>query len=238
MNFKVLALGAFALLTLSFTNSIQDDCKPFFPILKGTSWEYNEFDKNNELKGTNTTTVVDITTTGGKIDYTLTGVSDGPKKKEKDHHETTFTYSCENGVFTMSLDEMVPQEMIDGMGDDVSVEIDQTEMILPSSMNVGDELPDAAVKITVSTSGMTVMTMTVDITDRKVELAEEVTTDAGTFPCVMLSSKTAVDMGMVKTESSSKEWYSATVGVVKSENYDKNGNLEGSRKLTKYTAGS
>ena len=144
-------------------------------------------------------------------------------------------------MFTMSLDDMIPQESmegVEGMGEDASIEISQTDMILPPTLTVGDELADATIKMSVSMSGMNVMSMTINITDRKVDKAEEVTTDAGTFSCMLVSYKTTADMGFVQTESSSKEWYSPLVGVVKGETYDKDGKLESKRLLTKFTPGS
>jgi hypothetical protein len=235
MNLKNISLAILALFALSFTNPPQE-CLSYFPLTKGSSWEYEEFDKNGELSGTNITTVVDVKEVNGNMEFILKGVTDGPKKKEKNHHEQSFSYVCDNGVLKMSMEGMIPQETMEGMKD-MEMEITQTEMMLPATLNAGDVLDDASVTMKVSSNGMTVMTMTVNITDRKVEKFEEVTTKAGTFNCAVISYNTHTDMGIMKMDASAREWFSPKVGMVKSENFDKKGNLESSRVLSAFKAG-
>lgn len=237
MNFRNLTLVVVAMIAMSFTQQTNDECKPYFPLSKGTTWVYNDFDKNGELAGTNTTIVESINVVEGRVEYKLKGIADGPKKKEKNHHEMEFMYVCENGVFKMSLEGMIPKESIDAMGESATIEIEQSELEFPSSMNAGDELKDASIKVNVSMSGMNVMSMDIKIYDRKIEKIEEVTTEAGTYTCALLAYKTSSKMAFGTVESSSKDWYSAQVGIVKSESYDKNGELSSSRALISYTAG-
>jgi hypothetical protein len=224
-------------LLIAFNGRSQDDCKPYFPIGEGYAWEYEEFDKKGELSGTSKTIVENIEQSGDKVIYTLKAISDGPKKKEKNHFENSFTYTCQNGVLKMSLENMIPKETMEGM-QDMEMEITQSEMIMPSSLNVGDKLDDAKINMKVSSSGMTVMNMTVTITNRVVEKTESITTDSGTYDCVVISYTTITDMGIMKREGSGKEWFSPVSGMVKSESYDKNGNLEYKRVLKAFSTGS
>ena len=237
MNFKTISLLLVAVVAMSFTQRTNDECEPYFPMSKGTTWTYNEYDKKGELAGTNTTTVESINTNGGRIEYNLKAIHDGPKKKEKNHHEMDLMYYCENGVFKMSMEGMIPKETMDSFGESATVEIDQSEFEFPNSMNAGDKLKDASVTVKVSVSGMSVMNMTINITDRQIEKVEEVTTAAGTYNCALMTYKTSSKFGFSTIETSSKDWYSPKVGVVKAESYDKNGNLEGSRELISYKAG-
>lgn len=236
MNLRLLFAGIFTI--SAFTVSLaQSECKPYFPIGSGYAWEYEEYDKNDALTGTNQTIVEDIKTEGSKVIYTLKGVFDGPKKKEKEHYENTFTYTCENGVLKMSLENMIPQETIQGM-EGMEIEITQNEMVIPSSLNVGDKLDDATITMSISSSGMNVMNMTITISNRVVEKMETVTTPTGSYDCVVISYTTLTDMGIMSREGSGKEWLSPTVGLVKSESYGKGGALESKRILKSFTTGN
>ncbi|MEZ4921936.1 MAG: hypothetical protein R2780_02085 [Crocinitomicaceae bacterium] len=215
----------------------QDSCQPFFPIASGYMWEYEEFDKKDELTGTNSTAVESIRLEGENVVYTLKAVSDGPKKKEKNHYENTFTYTCDHGVLKMSLENMIPNETMEGMKD-MEMEINQTEMIIPSQLNVGDKLDNATINMKVSSNGMTIMNMTVTVSNRVVEKKESITTDSGTYDCVVISYTTNTDMGIVKRTGSGREWFSPIAGLVKSETYDKNGALEYKRVLKSFSTGS
>lgn len=76
------------------------------------------------------------------------------------------------------------------------------------------------------------MNMTMEMVDRKVEGKESLTTSAGTFDCYVISYTTEMKMGL-NTMFKNKEWIAEGVGMVKSENYNKNGKLMGYSELTK-----
>ncbi|MBD3637399.1 MAG: hypothetical protein HUJ25_08610 [Crocinitomicaceae bacterium] len=237
MKIKTISVLVTACIAFSFTNSYQDECKPYFPMKKGTTWVYNEYDKKGELAGTNTTIVNEIVENGNKIEYRLTGIHDGPKKKEKNHMEQDILYVCEDGVFKMSMENLVPQETMDSFGDDATIEVDQTEMEFPSTLSPGDELKDASVQVSISMNGMNVMKINVNITNRKIEKMDEVTTDAGTYNCALMTYDVTTKMAFSTIESSVKDWISPVVGIVKSESYDKKGELSNSRALVSYKPG-
>jgi len=104
-------------------------------------------------------------------------------------------------------------------------------MIFPSDLSVGDELPDASITVSIKSSGVNMFTMTVWITNRKVEAREEMTTPAGTFDCFKMSYDIETKM-MVKVQSKAVQWFTEDVGMVKSESYNKNGKLVGYSLLT------
>jgi len=75
------------------------------------------------------------------------------------------------------------------------------------------------------------MTMTINISNRKVEAVESLTTPAGTFECYKISYDVATKM-MVNVKSKGVEWYTAGIGMIKSETYSSDGKLLGSNILT------
>lgn len=237
MNYKSILFLFMALMAFSFTEQTNDNCQPYFPMSKGTTWEYNDYDKKGELSGTNTTIVEAINEVDGRIEYQLKAIFDGPKKKEKEHYEADVKYVCEDGVFKMSMENMIDQRTLESFGESATVTIEQSEMIFPNSLNAGDQLDDAFVTLKVDMSGMNVMNMQVDITERKCEKIESITTEAGTYSCALISYRVQSKMAFVNTDSRVKDWYSSEVGIVQSESYDEKGNLSSSRKLVSYTPG-
>lgn len=237
MNFRYILIISCALIGLSMTTDTLDNCEPYFPISKGTIWVYNEFDKKGELSGTSTTEVIDQRTEGEKLIFQVKGIHDGPKKKEKNHYENEFEYICENGVFKINMENMIPPGTLDGFEGNATIDVTQTEMEFPKSIAAGDQLKDASVDVAVKMNGITAMNIHVNVTNRKCETIEDVTTPSGTYSCALISYTVSSKIGFVNTTSTVKDWYSTEVGIVKSESYNKNGSLESSRELISYTAG-
>ncbi|MEO9532708.1 MAG: hypothetical protein ABJG68_16935 [Crocinitomicaceae bacterium] len=234
MKFRFVLFLVLASLGFAFTQLATDGCEPYFPLEKGITWEYQELDKKGEVSGYTKTTVENVSPEGAGIKYDLKAITDGPKKKEKNHHETELSYVCEDGVLKIDLESLIPQETRESM-ESMEITMTQSEIMIPKTLNAGDKLNDGNVHMTASTNGIKVMDMTVNITDRKVEKIEEVTTPAGTYSCALITYKTSTKMGFVNATNTSKDWYSSKVGIVKSETYDKNGKLSGSRILTGYS---
>ena len=76
------------------------------------------------------------------------------------------------------------------------------------------------------------MALTFTILDRKVDAIEKISTDAGSFECVKITSHIEFKM-MISMKMTVTEWYSKDVGLVKSETYNKKGKLQASTVLTK-----
>lgn len=235
MKNKIFALIFISVLSLSLTQISTNDCDSYYPLNNGTSWTYHEFDKKGKLTGTNTTVVEDVIQSESKTEYKIKAiVSNEDAKKDEVPTEQTFSYICENGVLKVDMSSMIPQETRDAYSE-MEVSIEQSELLIPSSLSVGQTLEDAYVKMVISSSGMTIMTMTVNITNRKIEKMEEVTTDAGTYNCALMTYDMDTKMGFMKLKTSTKDWYSSKVGIVKSESFDKNGKLMTSRVLSAYS---
>jgi len=75
------------------------------------------------------------------------------------------------------------------------------------------------------------LTMQINVINRKVLGAEKVKTPAGEFECVKISH-TMETKTMVKKTHTIVEWYAQGIGLVKQETYDKKGVLEGYALLT------
>jgi len=231
MKIKVLFIVLVAVLTLSLTTSSTDsDCGTFFPLKKGTKWVYNEYDKKDKLTETNTTIVKEVKVLDDKTEFIIHVKSEKPKpKKDEEPFERDLVYFCKNGVLSFDMSTFVPSEY-----KDMDITMEQKELEIPATLKEGQVLNDA--EVTVFVNGMQMMQ--VNITNRKVEKFESVTTEAGTFNCAVITSDYTSKMAFITITSSSKEWVSPKAGQVMNETYDKNGKKISSRKLVEFLPGN
>jgi len=232
---KKLSLGItiLALTLISFTTRVNesqsDICKAYFPLEKGTKLTYENYNAKDKLESTDYFTVKDLIQTAEKLTI-LVGASSVDKKGET-VYDSDFNYTCENGVFKMSMESLMNGQDMEAYKD-MEVTVTQTELELPSNMIIGQTLPDANLNMKVSSNGMQIMNMDFVVTDRKVESKESMTTPAGTFECYKLSQTTNMKMMFMNKSYKSIDWIADNVGSLCSESYGSNGSLESYRILT------
>ena len=91
-------------------------------------------------------------------------------------------------------------------------------------------LPDASVQISMK-MGFINMKMSANVTNRKVEAIEDIPVKGRNFKAFKLTSDVNSNVLGVKVNAKSAEWYAYNIGVVKSESYNKKGELESSMEL-------
>lgn len=222
------------LVLLITASSFTDDlCKSFYPMEKGKKFELTHFNPKDKVESRVKYEVVDKSESGDVVSATIRMT--GFDKKDEQVFDGDYKVYCENGVFKVDIKSMLNAaqlEQLESMEEmDVSIESEDLEM--PSRMSAGDELKDGKINISVTAQGggMALMNMTTQITDRKVVSEEKMTTPAGTFDCVVISSVVQSKTGFISISYDSKEWYAENVGLVRSETYRK-GKLEGYTLLT------
>lgn len=205
------------------------DCNSFFPASKGNQIELTHYDGKDKLTGHNLTTITSTREENGTYYWNehLQGYDD----KGKMTFETDAEMSCTGGEFHLSMKNMVPQQQMQGM-QGMEMTIEGGDMTFPSSLAVGQTLPDAYISIKAGSGGMTIMNMELHITHRKVEAKETITTPAGTFDCFRMSEDVSMKM-MFSVKSHSVSWMAPGAGLVKQESYDDKGKLMGKELLTK-----
>lgn len=205
------------------------DCDFYFPHEKGTTIETTDYDKKGDVTGTITATIIDNTTIGSA--QVVKVASEYKSAKGDATSKQEYTVKCENGEFYINMDSYLnPQSMSAYQNMDINVESDQ--MTLPSNLKAGQILGNGRVTAKIVNSGINIMTINVDITNRQVVGFEKVTTPAGTFDCVVISYDVETKL-MLKMKMSGKQWFSKNIGVVKTETYNKKGKLEGTSLITK-----
>ena len=153
-------------------------------------------------------------------------------KKGKESYSGTFEVFCEDGKLLMDINSMFNPAMQQSFsGYEVTIEGDA--LSFPADIEVGQELPDASSKITTATGGINIASMTMDITDRKVEDKATISTDAGTYECFKIRQTSSIKM-MISRSYSTVEYFAEGIGVVRSETYDQRGKLQGYMELTAF----
>lgn len=206
------------------------DCDGFYAFKKGTFIEMTNYDKKGKVTGVGQSTVIEQTTSGAATIATIES-----KYLDQDNKETmTMQYEvkCENNVLYIDMKHMMSPELMGG-NSEMEMEVSGSSFELPSSLSAGQTLPDANMSIAMKSNGMTIMTMTMKVVERKVEAKESITTPAGTFEAYKISS--AVESKTIFTvKVKTVEWYAKGIGTVKTESYNEKGVMTGYSLLTKF----
>jgi|AMQJ01.1.fsa_nt_gi hypothetical protein len=193
------------------------DCKFYYPKTQGAQLEYKSFDSKDKLTGSSIQLIKELNE--GDNSFSALIEVQSFDKKEKDLGKKEFTAKCENGIYSVDMKSFMDAQTMAAYEDmDVKVKSDNLE--IPAVLNVGDELSDGSLNISVYSEGMKVLSMSTAITQRKVESKEEITTEAGTFDCYKITYTITVST-MFSVRMEAAEWISEGVGTVKSETYSK-----------------
>lgn len=205
-------------------------CNDFYILNKGVEFEYAHYNNKNKLEYTNSTTVIDVVQKDdGWIIQTDNVASD---EKGQGIHKWKQEYRCKDGVLSFDMNSMFDQKQMSEFKD-MEVQIVSDKLEIPSTLTVGQTLNNGSATLTVSNQGMKIMTMTVTITNRKVESKESITLPAGTFDCFKITYNIETK-SIFKAQATAAEWYAKGIGMVKQESYDNNGKLVGYTVLNRF----
>jgi hypothetical protein len=113
---------------------------------------------------------------------------------------------------------------------------DAKYLAYPLNLSAGQKLDDGAVTIDISNNGQSMSQIQMDITNRLVDKAETVSTNAGSFDCYRITYDATMKVKMmgigIPVRMKVAEWFAPKLGrFVKSETYNKNSKLMGSMVL-------
>jgi hypothetical protein len=206
----------------------QQDCDAYFPLNEGAVFEMTQYSDKGKEESKTRSTVKDISSAEESLTATVT--VEYFDKKGESTYTSEYGVSCREGNFHLDMRSMMnSQNMASMQGMQIDVEAD--EMAFPLDLSPGTELPDAHLKVSMSSSGLNMAGMQVMVSNRKVLPRESITTPAGTFDCTVITQDVETKM-IVSIKASSKTWYAQGAGVVRSESYNKNGKLMGYQELT------
>jgi hypothetical protein len=211
-------------------NSIlfSQECVFYSPVEKGTVLIHSNYDKKDKLTGTSTQTVIDNYVEEGvqivKIRNEYKGVDmDSAFVRE-------FEMKCKDGKYYVDMESYIGESMMTQYSD-METTVEAENMTIPARLKAGDVLDNGKVTATISNNGMKIITISVVVSNRKVEAKEDITTPAGTFECYKISYDISTKM-LITIKANTVEWYAKNIGVVRSESYNKKGKLTGYTVLT------
>ena len=201
----------------------------YMPFKQDLSFELTSYDKKGKVSSVPKQMITALDEMDGGFEARVEmEIAD-----EKGENVTTGKYDmqCKDGVIYVDVSSMLDPRTMETVSS-MEMEMSGDALQFPNQLEPGQTLPDGTLVMKAKTNGMTLMTISMDITNRRVGELETVTTPAGTFECVKISQDSQMKM-LVKKTFRSTSWYAKGVGMVKTENYDKKGNLESSTVLTK-----
>jgi hypothetical protein len=216
-------IGFLAFIGLFQVVTTGQDCKLYYPETENAQLEYKNFDKKNKLTGTSVQKVKTITRSTHSVAATIE--AEYFDNKGASQGKSELTARCENGIFYVDMSKFINQESMEGFKD-MEMKVEGGSLEMPSKLNAGDMLKAGDMKMTFSSNGTPVMTMTINVSNRKVEAVQDLTTDAGTFKCYKISYDITTKM-MFTIKAKAVEYYNEEVGMVKSESYTTAGDLQG-----------
>jgi hypothetical protein len=205
------------------TVAYTQDCTLYSPAEENTVVEYKQFNKKGSLTGSSVQKIDKVEKSSNGIGVTVT--SESFDSKGKSLGTSQLKLRCEGGVYYIDMKNYLNQQSTESFKD-MEMKVEGGNLELPANLKAGDILEDGDLKISYSGEGMPAMTMTINISNRKVESAESITTPAGTFDCFKITFDMATKM-MMTVKAKGAEWYAKGVGMVKSESYSTSGDLMG-----------
>jgi hypothetical protein len=199
----------------------------YFNLSEGMVFGYQNLDAKGKVTSTTRTTCLSIDKAGASTIYKLK--SDFVDAKNSNPSTRELEMRCEDGKFYLDMQNLIdPKSMEAFKGMEISV--DASDMVYATGLAAGQSLPDANINVSAASGGITVLNLSINITNRKVVGTESVTVPAGTFDCFKITYDVETKM-MFKVNATVTEYVNMGVGNVKTETYDKKGKLAGTTLL-------
>jgi len=213
----------FALTSFGFTARTQE-CTFYFPVSEGATFEITNYNPKGKPIGRAEHEVLEKSMSGSN-----TAIKVASKIFDKKDEELTnleYEVLCEDGVFKFNMYGINMEQIASA---DINAKLEGDYLDIPANPTPGQDLGDGEMTLTINE----MMKMTTKVLKRKVEKVEEITTDAGTFECFKITYDYETKF-MIGIKGSTATWYAKEVGMVKSENFSKNGKSQGYSLLTKF----
>lgn len=201
----------------------------FFPTKEGMVLTYKSFDKKDKLSGMMKYTIEKVNISGSDIDFTY--LCESLDNKEKLVFKEEITVHQKGDVMYIDMGNFLNKAAFQQEGTiPATVEVKGNNMEIPLNPSPGQTLPDANIEMAMK-MGFINMKMSAAVTNRKVEAIEDISVSGGTFKCYKFSGNVnTVAMG-IKVQAKTVEWFAKGIGTVKTESYDKKGELTGRTEL-------
>jgi hypothetical protein len=225
---KLFFLSAIALL-MGLPWSMAQNCSQFINAVNGKKLVYANLDAKGKEQGR-------VGYTSVKKDAsTVTFHSEMTDKNGKVMGSGDSEVTCNGTSLNVDMKSFIPAASA-AQFSNMQMQADGKYLVYPLNLKAGQSLQDGSADIQISNNGSHFGEILIDITNRKVEQQETITTDAGSFDCFRISYDILVKakiMGIgIPVNMHVTEWFSPKIGrVVKSETSNKKGKLVGTMQL-------
>ncbi|NER18685.1 TapB family protein [Spongiivirga citrea] len=227
MKFKHVIACIFCLLLV--VTAFAQDCDNALFLKEGNALVYNSYNKKGKAlnQTIHTTKFIDIQNDWREatIDAEVISVSND------DTFITEYKASCENGLIGIEMARFFNGATLAKYNpDDFVISMDGDVLEFPSELEEGSNLNDGSFSAEIANQTATFITITFEITNRKVANKETITTKAGTFDCQKITYNYSTKAG-IKVQGSGADWYTENRILVRSESYNRKGKLQGYTEL-------
>ncbi len=214
----------FLIATIFLSSMLIKAQEVFFPSKVGVVLEYKNYDNKNSETGTTRYTITKVNKMGNDMDITYIILKMDKDKKVQFDDEITVHYKDDKLHFDMS--SIFRQSILKEKGElPKNFKISGSDVITPSYLKVADKLPNSHVDMAIK-RGIINIKIAINITNRTVEALENITVPAGSFEAFKVNSEMSAKASIINRSSTSTEWLVKGIGMVKSESYNKKGELE------------
>lgn len=207
-------------------NATSQDCSTSSQLTKGKSWVVSNYDKKDKFTGKIKYSVLEAKQDGDNYIWKIQ--QESFDKDMEPVNTGDYTITCANGDFEVDAAGLIPTstlEMLDNLGSNIKVEMEQNTINYPASKDTGFQLKDGSVHMEAEAYGMKVVDLTVSILEREIKGLETITTDAGTYECVKINQILQLKDKRTEKNHPTKIWYLPGFGPIKSELYSPKGKL-------------
>lgn len=197
------------------------DCKNYIYLQSNKTIEMTIYNRKGDANGKQVYKVGDVSGSGSSVSAVVnTEMFD---KKGKTISKSTGTYKCDGGVMMIDMKMSIPSAQMEQFKD-AEVKAENVFIEYPNVMNTGDMLKGGNITLDVDNKGLK-QSLSLSVTNRKVEGKESVTTTAGTWECYKISSKAKLTIKTagigIPMNFEQTEWFAPSFGIIKTES--KNG---------------
>lgn len=205
----------------------------YFPDKIGSEIETTAYDKKGKITSISRFKILDLNQTERGLEIRAASEIEIPDEKDAVISKSEVVFYCKDGKFYIDMEQYLKDLNMEAY-ESMDISIESQDMELPANPKAGDVLGNGNLTVVVRNNNIKLVTMTIEIVNRVVELIEEVTTPAGTFECFKLNYDIKSRIGFIKRNYKNSVWYAKGVGAVKTETFDKKGKLDATTLLTKF----
>lgn len=210
-------------------SSIAQDCTGYYYMNNGEV-TFNLYDQKNKDNGT---VVYKISNVKKGATTTATFTSAITDEKGKNLGSGAGTCKCTGGKILVDARVAVPQDQMNAYKD-MQVKSDESYIEYPNNVSEGQSLADVDFNATIYNKDAVFAGIALQQTNRKVEAKESITVPAGTYTAYRITYDARFKASIggpggigIPFNMKNVEWFVPGLGIVKSENRNKNGKSMG-----------